>query len=57
MKLSNLSPQGTSLVKYDPMNEVLFGQWNETKLYHSFPPLAYQNQLQFNDIWEKTQWN
>ena len=32
MNLSNLSPQGTSLAKYDPMNKLLFSQWNENKI-------------------------
>jgi hypothetical protein len=32
MNLSKSSPRGTSLTKYDPINKVLFGQWNDNKV-------------------------
>ena len=32
MNLSKKSPRGTSLVKYDPVNHILFGQWNNNKV-------------------------
>jgi hypothetical protein len=32
MNLSKNTPRGTSLVKYDPGNRILFGQWNDTKV-------------------------
>ena len=32
MNLSKSSPRGTSLTKYDPINKVLFRQWNDNKV-------------------------
>ena len=32
MNLKKSSPRGTSLVKYDPTNKILFGQWNDNKV-------------------------
>jgi hypothetical protein len=31
VNLSNTTPIGTSLVKYDPVKRILFGQWNDNK--------------------------
>jgi hypothetical protein len=32
MNLKKSSPRGSSLEKYDPVNKVLFGQWNDNKV-------------------------
>ena len=32
LNLPNSSQRGTSLVKFDPVNRVLFGQWNNNKV-------------------------
>jgi len=32
MNLSKTTPRGTSLVKYDPVNCIQFGQWNDNKV-------------------------
>ena len=32
MNLAKSSPRGTSLTKYDPINKILFGQWNDNKV-------------------------
>ena len=32
MNLSKRAERGSSLVKYDPVNRVLFGQWNDNKV-------------------------
>jgi hypothetical protein len=32
MNLKKSVPRGASLVKYDPTNKVLFGQWNDNKV-------------------------
>lgn len=32
MNLTKTAPRGTSLVKYDPMDRILFGQWNDNKV-------------------------
>jgi hypothetical protein len=32
MNLSKSSPRGSSLIKYDPVNKILFGQWNDNKV-------------------------
>ena len=31
MNLSKSTPRGTSLIKSDPINKILFGQWNDNK--------------------------
>jgi hypothetical protein len=32
MNLTKSTPRGTSLERYDPMNKILFGQWNDNKV-------------------------
>ncbi len=32
MNLKKSSPRGTSVLKYDPTNKILFGQWNDNKV-------------------------
>ncbi len=32
LNLPKSSPRGTSLIKFDPINKVLFGQWNDNKV-------------------------
>lgn len=32
MNFSKSSPRGMSLLKYDPVNKILFGQWNDNKV-------------------------
>jgi hypothetical protein len=32
MNLSKTSPHGASLEQYDPVNKILFGQWNDNKV-------------------------
>jgi hypothetical protein len=32
MNLKKSAPRGTSVMKYDPTNKILFGQWNDNKV-------------------------